>query len=228
MSVAEREPPAPRGRAAGAAAEVVAPRVEVRHVRTDTELDACVELQMAPWGAAFRELVPGRILEISRRPGGVTAGAFADDGALLGFVFGMTGVERGEIVHWSDMLAVREGAKDRGIGRPRVVAAATGHRARGTRGAGAQRRVARCGRRRPREPGSAAAGRARRHPGGHLPGTGRIRRACRALAREHAPGLPVGARRGYSVDCFESGGPADTGAYLLTRTAAPSPMPAAS
>ena len=91
--------------------------VDIRHVRTREELDACVELQAATWGAGFRESVPATILKISQRLGGVTAGAFAADGTLLGFVFGMTGLERGEIVHWSDMLAVRAGLQDRGIGR---------------------------------------------------------------------------------------------------------------
>ena len=36
---------------------------------------------------------------------------------LLGFVFGLTGVERGKIVHWSDMLAVRPEARNLGLGR---------------------------------------------------------------------------------------------------------------
>ena len=36
---------------------------------------------------------------------------------MLGFVFGMTGVQEGRLVHWSDLLAVRPEARDRGIGR---------------------------------------------------------------------------------------------------------------
>jgi predicted GNAT superfamily acetyltransferase len=57
------------------------------------------------------------ILKVSQRVGGVSAGAFAPDGALLGFVFGLTGVERGRVVHWSDMLAVRPDARNLGLGR---------------------------------------------------------------------------------------------------------------
>jgi len=91
--------------------------VQVRHVRTHEEFVACVELQAETWGASFREAVPATILKVSQRLGGVTAGAFADDGTLLGFVFGMTGLERGAIVHWSDMLAVRAGMQNHGIGR---------------------------------------------------------------------------------------------------------------
>ena len=90
---------------------------EIRHVRTHAEFVQCVELQAATWGADFRESVPATILKITQRLGGVTAGAFAPDGALLGFVFGVTGIEHGSIVHWSDMLAVDTRVQNRGIGR---------------------------------------------------------------------------------------------------------------
>ena len=91
--------------------------VALRHVRTPEELAACVALQVATWGAGFREVVPATILRIAQKLGGVTAGAFDADDTLLGFVFGMTGVERGDVVHWSHLLAVRGGLQNRGIGR---------------------------------------------------------------------------------------------------------------
>jgi predicted GNAT superfamily acetyltransferase len=93
------------------------PDLEIRQLRSHAEYLACVELQAATWGATFREGVPATILEITQRIGGVTAGAIAPDGTLLGFVFGMTGVEHGRLVHWSDMLAVRDGMRNHGIGR---------------------------------------------------------------------------------------------------------------
>ena len=101
------------------AAPVAAPAagVEIRPLRTTEELLACVELQRATWGDAFSDLVPASILKVSQRVGGVAAGAFDAEGRLLGFVFGLTGLERGRIVHWSDMLAVREEARDLGLGR---------------------------------------------------------------------------------------------------------------
>jgi chorismate synthase len=91
--------------------------VVIRHVRTHEEFAACVQLQRATWGADFNEVVPASMLKITQRLGGVTAGAFTDDGALLGFVFGITGVEDGHIVHWSDMLAVRDDVRGNGVGR---------------------------------------------------------------------------------------------------------------
>lgn len=91
--------------------------IDIRPLRTSDELLACVELQRATWGENFSDLVPASILKVSQRVGGVAAGAFDADGRLLGFVFGLTGVENGRVAHWSDMLAVREDARDLGLGR---------------------------------------------------------------------------------------------------------------
>lgn len=90
--------------------------IEVRHLRTPEEFQACVALQREIWGHDFTELVPVTILRLSQKLGGVAGGAFDRDGDLLGFVFGMPGVEDGELIHWSDMLGVRDGHRDRGLG----------------------------------------------------------------------------------------------------------------
>lgn len=91
--------------------------ITIRHVRTHEEFLACVAMQAETWGASFRETVPATILKVSQFLGGVTAGAFAVDGTLVGFVFGMTGVEDGALVHWSDMLAVKVDLQNHGVGR---------------------------------------------------------------------------------------------------------------
>jgi predicted GNAT superfamily acetyltransferase len=76
----------------------------------------CVALQEATWGEGFSERVPTAILRVSQMIGGVAAGAFDDAGQMVGFVFGLTGVRNGELVHWSDMLAVRKELRSQGIG----------------------------------------------------------------------------------------------------------------
>ena len=91
--------------------------IAIRPLATPGELKACVELQHETWGGDFSDVVPVSILKVSQRVGGVSAGAFGADGQLLGFVFGLTGVERGRVVHWSDMLAVRKDARNLGLGR---------------------------------------------------------------------------------------------------------------
>jgi chorismate synthase len=92
--------------------------IVLRRVETQAEYDECVRIQDETWGAGFNESVPGTILRVTQYLGGVTAAAFAPTGnRMLGFVFGMTGVQQGRLVHWSDLLAVRPEARDRGIGR---------------------------------------------------------------------------------------------------------------
>ena len=76
----------------------------------------CVELQELTWGAGFTEKVPAAMLLVAQKLGGVTAGAFANDGTMLGFVFGVTGIKDGKVVHWSDMLAVRPEAQGTHLG----------------------------------------------------------------------------------------------------------------
>lgn len=98
-------------------AAAASPAVEIRHLRTHREFAECVELQRATWGADFSECVPVAILKVSQRIGGITAGAFDAEGRLAGFVFGLTGIENGALVHWSDMLAVRADLRNHGIGQ---------------------------------------------------------------------------------------------------------------
>lgn len=75
-----------------------------------------MQLQEETWGPDFTEAVPMSLLGLIQRLGGVVAGAFDGGGSLLGFVFGLPALHHGELVHWSDMLAVRAGQRDRGIG----------------------------------------------------------------------------------------------------------------
>jgi predicted GNAT superfamily acetyltransferase len=89
----------------------------VRDLASQAELEAAVALQELTWGEGFRERVPSAILLVAQKLGGIAAGAFAPDGELVGFVFGMTGVRGGQIVHWSDMLAVRPEWRGRGVGQ---------------------------------------------------------------------------------------------------------------
>jgi len=90
---------------------------EIRPFRTLADYKECVALQEATWGVGFSERVPTAILRVSQRLGGISAGAYDSAGELIGFVFGMTGVDTAGLVHWSDMLAVRPDRRDSGLGR---------------------------------------------------------------------------------------------------------------
>lgn len=91
--------------------------VAVRALETSAELRGCVELQREIWGGEFDEIVPQSLIRAALRVGAVALGAFDAKGSLVGFVFGLTGVKDGEVVHWSHMLGVLPGVRDRGVGR---------------------------------------------------------------------------------------------------------------
>ena len=90
--------------------------ITIRDLSTLQDYADCVALQDATWGDGFTERVPTAILRVSQMIGGIAAGAFDAEGSMVGFVFGMTGVRDGELVHWSDMLAVRNELRGQGIG----------------------------------------------------------------------------------------------------------------
>ena len=91
-------------------------RWTIRPFRTHQDYEACIALQEATWGTGFSERVPMALMIVSQRLGGVAAGAFEEDGSLAGFIFGLSGIENGSPVHWSDMLAVRADCRGRGLG----------------------------------------------------------------------------------------------------------------
>lgn len=102
----------------GGTAPVRGADVRVRELRTHGELERCVRLQRQVWGAHYRDSVPASLIKVSQKVGGLAAGAFVETGELVGFVFGLTGVEAGgRVVHWSHMLGVSEAHRNRGIGR---------------------------------------------------------------------------------------------------------------
>ena len=88
----------------------------IRALTTHAERADAVHLQEETWGAGFSEKVPAAILLVAEKTGGVAAGAFSPDGRLLGFIFGLTGVRDGTLIHWSDILAVRPEAQGRRLG----------------------------------------------------------------------------------------------------------------
>lgn len=91
--------------------------IVLRALASTAEYHACVDLQREIWGSAF-DPVPGAILQIAIHLGGIALGAFDDAGVLVGFVFGLTGIdEDGSVIHWSHMLAVRASLRDAGVGR---------------------------------------------------------------------------------------------------------------
>jgi predicted GNAT superfamily acetyltransferase len=101
---------------AGAVAHA-GPGIVVRSLDTLDELRECVALQHEVWGKEYDDAVPASLLHVVTQIGGIVAGAFSADDELVGFVFGISGIKNGEVVHWSHELGVRASARDAGVGR---------------------------------------------------------------------------------------------------------------
>ena len=91
--------------------------ITFREITTPGEFEACVVLQRDTWGQDFSDVVPVSMLQITAKMGGVCSGAFDPSGLLVGLVYGITGIKDGELAHWSHMLAVRDEARNLGLGR---------------------------------------------------------------------------------------------------------------
>jgi predicted GNAT superfamily acetyltransferase len=99
-------------------ADVEPPGVHIRPVTSLAEFRACVALQAEVWGSAYTDAVPASLMQVAtKHAGAVVLGAFTNTDELVGFLFGLTGVDGTEIVHWSHMLGVRDAARNHGTGR---------------------------------------------------------------------------------------------------------------
>jgi chorismate synthase len=92
------------------AAEIV-----VREIVGPSELRAVEDLQKEAWGIPDLDVVPVTQLVAAKAAGGVLLGAFDGD-ALIGFVYGFIGCERGHMTHHSHMLAVRPDYRNFSVG----------------------------------------------------------------------------------------------------------------
>ena len=79
-------------------------------------MHAVEELQKDVWGVPDLDVVPLTHLVATKQAGGVLIGAFDGD-ALVGFVYGFHGYERGQFAHHSHMLGVKPAYRNFDLGR---------------------------------------------------------------------------------------------------------------
>jgi predicted GNAT superfamily acetyltransferase len=87
----------------------------IRDLRSDADLAAVEQLQREVWGFADIDVVSASIFRVMLEIGGVLVGAFDAD-TLVAFNSGFAGYRHGHLEIHSDMLAVREAYRDRGLG----------------------------------------------------------------------------------------------------------------
>jgi chorismate synthase len=89
----------------------------IRPFEKESDYFAFEDLQKETWGRDIEEVITASLAKIVQKIGGIAAGAFDAEGAMIGFVFGFTGLKDGMPIHWSHMLAVKPAYRDAGIGK---------------------------------------------------------------------------------------------------------------
>jgi len=87
-------------------------RIMVRLLRTTAEFQECARIQQAVWGSAG---VSGELLQVTAKNGGAVIGAFSGK-HLAGFLYAFLARRHGHLAHWSHLMAVEPGFRDRGLG----------------------------------------------------------------------------------------------------------------
>src|SRR5688572_5204506 len=90
--------------------------MDIREIQRHDELRAVESLQKEVWGCSDLEVLPAIHMIAAREVGSIIVGAF-DGQELIGFAYGFPGFEGKHRVIHSDMLAVRESYRDRGVGQ---------------------------------------------------------------------------------------------------------------
>jgi predicted GNAT superfamily acetyltransferase len=107
--------------------------IEIRSCKGFDELEACVQLQIETWGYDDTDVIPRKTFLVAQTIGGQVIGAFEKAKAqgqsgqgnptesLVGFVFSLPGVKSSlglpQAYLHSHMLAVKDGYRNRGLGR---------------------------------------------------------------------------------------------------------------
>lgn len=90
--------------------------MNIREIEGRDELRAVEALQKEVWACDDLDVVPAVHMIAARAVGAILIGAF-DGAEMIGFAYGFPGFEGEHRVIHSDMLAVRESWRDRGVGR---------------------------------------------------------------------------------------------------------------
>ena len=89
--------------------------VTIRDLQSYQDLVQAEALEKEVWELADRDVMPLAMIIATKEAGSIWVGAF-DGSELVGFAFGFLGMERGQLMVHSHMLAVRESYRDLDLG----------------------------------------------------------------------------------------------------------------
>ena len=91
------------------------PAVVIRDLHSLDDLRKVETLEQEVWGLSERDVLPLTMIVATKEAGSIWLGAF-DGAQLVGFAFGFLGMEHGQLMVHSHMLAVRDQYRDLDLG----------------------------------------------------------------------------------------------------------------
>jgi len=91
------------------------PALTIRHLQSLDELKQAEEVEREVWGLSDLDTTPMTLAIATKEAGSIWVGAF-DGAKLAGFAFGFLGMEHGQLIVHSHMLAVREPYRNLHVG----------------------------------------------------------------------------------------------------------------
>jgi predicted GNAT superfamily acetyltransferase len=91
------------------------PAISIRDLESFEDLQKAEALEREVWGLADLDVLPMTMAVATKAAGSIWVGAF-DGAELVGFAFGLLGLDRGQLMVHSHMLAVRESHRDLDLG----------------------------------------------------------------------------------------------------------------
>ena len=91
------------------------PAIVIRDLQSFEDLKQVEAVEREVWGLSEQDAIPLTLAIATREAGSIWLGAF-DGAALAGFAFGFLGIEQGQAMVHSHMLAVRQPYRDRDVG----------------------------------------------------------------------------------------------------------------
>jgi predicted GNAT superfamily acetyltransferase len=91
-------------------------KITIGPFRNLADYDACMDIQREVWHIADIDVVPVTLMVSAEREGGISLGAYNNLGEMIGFCWSILGVEHGEVLQHSHMLAVRSAYRNFDVG----------------------------------------------------------------------------------------------------------------
>jgi predicted GNAT superfamily acetyltransferase len=91
-------------------------KITIGPFRNMADYKTCIDIQREVWHISDIDVVPATLLIAAEQEGGIALAAYNSLGEMIGFCWGIIGIEHGEVLQHSHMLAVRAAYRNFNVG----------------------------------------------------------------------------------------------------------------